>query len=221
MGLLERIFQFFGRGKHKGEVAAQPLSPQTWTLDPYHSRILWRVTHMGLVEVEGTFKEFEGNFTATPPHFQDIKGRVVIKTASIDSHQPIRDGHLRSKDFLDVENFPEIRFEIKKVVPKALNRFQIEGDLTIKGITKSVVLQGRLVNYTKGDALFQMPKAGFEVQGSIRRSDFGVVWEQEKQMKSLEGNAVLSDEVRIEALVEIAPPGIIEAYEKFFQQMQG
>lgn len=222
----KRLLRFLGFGSTNGQEVSvvegtEKEEQQEWVMDPHHSRIIWRVIHMGLTEVEGTFKEFDGKLKGTPPHFHDLTGEVVIKVASVDSYQPIRDGHLKSKDFFDVETYPEIRFQIKRVVPQRLNRFKLEGDLTIKGVTKPVTLEGKLVSYTKGDALFKMKKAGFELRGTLKRSDFGVIWPQEKDLLSQEGAPVLSDEVKVEVHTEIGPPAMLEAYNQLFQQMAG
>ncbi len=185
-----------------------------WIVDPVYSRVSWSITHMGLIEVEGVFREFEGYFTATPPHFKDIQGEFTIWVESIDTQTPPRDARIKSEAFLDVKRYPTIHFKTKKVRWRSLGRLQIIGDLTIKDVTKEVTFTGYFKGFSLKDPLFGLPRAAFEVEGKISRSDFGALWKEEKQLKSAEGVYLLSDEVKFSVKMELTTPKVREIYQQ-------
>src|SRR5674476_564647 len=109
-------------------------------IDPSHSKIQFKVKHLMISNVLGSFKEFEGKASMVENDFSTAVINVSINTASIDTEAADRDSHLKSPDFFDVENYPKIEFEGKGMIQKDEDTFELNGTLTIKGITKPVSL---------------------------------------------------------------------------------
>jgi polyisoprenoid-binding protein YceI len=146
-----------------------------WTIDPKHSVLEFAVRHMMFTTVRGRFKEVEG--TIHCPDESDITQAWVeaaINAASIDTGDPDRDAHLRSAEFLDVEQYPTITFRSKRVESSAEDQVWVVGDVTIRGTTKEVelatVFNGRGVNPWGQEV------AGFTATTRINRKDFGLTW---------------------------------------------
>jgi polyisoprenoid-binding protein YceI len=148
--------------------------------------------------VRGRFTDFSGVLQFDPQRPESAKVEITIQATSIDTDNERRDTHLRSADFFDVQNFPTITFKSAKVTPaKEKNHFNVAGDLTIRGVTKPVVVDVELLGF--GDTDMGV-RGGFNATTTINRSDFGVKWN-----KTLEtGGMLLGDEVMIEFPVEIA-----------------
>jgi polyisoprenoid-binding protein YceI len=160
----------------------------TWKADPAHSRLSFAVTHLGISEITGAFKEFEVMITATEADFSDAVFDLSVNVASIDTDVEKRDDHLRSPDFFEVEKFPKMTFRSKSIQPAGKDRYTLAGDLTIRGQTKPVEMKlwyrGTMVNQ-------KSTTAGFQLTGTLKRSDFGV--------GSKFTPAMISDEVKIKA----------------------
>jgi polyisoprenoid-binding protein YceI len=162
----------------------------TWHVDPSHSSVEFEVKHMMIATVRGRFNEFEGTIEAA----EDINNSRVygkVKTASVDTNDETRDAHLRSADFFDVEKYPEITFESTHIEPLGGPEFRVTGDLTIKGITRSVELdstvEGAEVDPWGND------RVGIRVRGKIDRKEFGLTWQ--KMLES--GGFLVGEDVRI------------------------
>ncbi|SFU49548.1 Polyisoprenoid-binding protein YceI [Pustulibacterium marinum] len=155
-----------------------------WNLDPTHSEIVFKVKHMMISTVTGNFKEFSGKVETTSETFDDAVFELDIESASIDTNNGDRDNHLKSAEFFDAENHPKISF-----VSKNYTDGKLEGDLTIKGVTKTVTLD---LDYN-GTAVdpYGQTKSGFEAVGKINRKDFGLTWSAVTEA----GNVVVSDTV--------------------------
>ena len=153
--------------------AAENLTGQ-YTIDPSHSRIGFVARHAMVTKVRGSFNEFEGGgyFDANDPSKSRLE--LTVKAASIDTRNPDRDAHLRSNDFFDMENYPEIRFVSTSVEPVDATTYRVTGDLTMKGVTRPVTLD---VEYT-GSAVdpFGNTRVGFEGSVTVDRKDWGVNW---------------------------------------------
>lgn len=165
------------------------LTPGTWTLDPAHSEISFLVRHSGFLKVRGLFNSFDASLEV------DENGQPVAKatihTPSIDTRQADRDGHLKSADFFDVEQFPEASFVSTKVSGEG-ESYTVEGDLTIKGITKQVSFPayfGGIVNDP-----FGATRAMISAELEINRSDFNVAW----NLPVTSGGVLISDKVNID-----------------------
>ena len=164
----------------------------TWNVDPTHSSIEFSVKHMMIATVRGRFKDFEGTIEAAED-INDSRVVGVVRTASIDTNEPDRDEHLRGPDFLDVEHYPEARFESTRIVPIGGPNFRLIGDLTIKGVTREVEFEATVEGSQRDP--WGNDRVGVRVRGAINRTDFGVRWQQ-----SLEtGGFLVGEEVKIMA----------------------
>ncbi|PIB32729.1 YceI family protein [Maribacter sp. 4G9] len=144
----------------------------TWTVDKAHSKIGFEITHLLISTVDGNFDDFDITATAGDT-FMDPSFDVSINTASIDTDNERRDGHLKSADFFDVEAHPTMTFKSKSVEKTGDNTFKLTGDLTLHGVTKTVTLDGK-VNGVITDQRSQKLKAGLKLSGTLDRTEFGV-----------------------------------------------
>jgi polyisoprenoid-binding protein YceI len=170
-----------------------PLPTGTWNVDPVHSSVEFHVKHLGIATVKGVFKEFEGTLDVGP---DGTSARGTVKVASIDTREPQRDAHLRSPDFFEVDQYPEISFQSTAIRPVDEDSFEIEGDLTIHGVTRSLTLEAE-VEGTETDPQGN-PRVGLSASAQINRSDY----EMKFNMALGSGNVVVSDKVKI--LLEIS-----------------
>jgi polyisoprenoid-binding protein YceI len=158
-----------------------------YTLDPAHSRIGFVARHAMVTKVRGSFTDVQGSgfFDADDPRRSHLE--VSIRAESIDTGHPDRDAHLRGNDFVDMENHPEIRFASTSVEPAGEDRYQVTGDLTIKGVTKPVTVD---FEYT-GSVVdpFGNQRLGLEGSVTVNRKDWGVNWNA-----ALEAGGVLVSE---------------------------
>jgi polyisoprenoid-binding protein YceI len=167
----------------------------TWTVDPTHSSIEFQVKHMMIATVRGRFNEFEGAIEAAED-IADSRVWGVVKTASIDTNEPNRDGHLRGPDFFDVERYPEIRFASTRIDPLGGPVFRTVGDLTIRDVTREVELEA-VVEGAQRDP-FGQERVGVRCEGSINRTDFGLRWQQ-----ALESGGFLVGEI-VTVIVDVS-----------------
>ena len=170
------------------------LAQGTWTVDPSHSSVEFQVKHMGIATVKGLFSEFEGTLEVGEDGTVTAGGSV--KAASIDTRAAQRDEHLRSADFFDVENHPELRFRSTEVEQLDEDSYRIVGELTIRGVTREVELHAAI------QGLDQDPwgntRVGVEVTGEIDREEFGLTWNQ-----ALESGGVLVGK-KVKILLELS-----------------
>lgn len=169
---------------------------QKLTVDAEHSYVGFNVTHALLTQVKGKFREFNVDVTLDQADITKSTLKVSIPVKSIYTGVTKRDDHLRSADFFDVEKFPEIKFVSKKIT-KTGSTLQVAGDLTIKGVTKQVVLPLKLAGPQRtSDGGVKIGVSGRLV---IKRSDFGMTWNT-----LIEGVNAVGDEVEIEVNAEAA-----------------
>ena len=146
----------------------------TYAIDPSHSRIGFVARHAMVTKVRGSFNEFAGtgSFDADNPAASRVE--LTIQAASIDTRNATRDAHLRSNDFFDMENHPEIRFVSTAVEPVDADNYQVTGDLTIRGVTRPVTVD---LEYT-GTAVdpYGNRRVGFEGRTTVDRKDWGINW---------------------------------------------
>lgn len=181
-------------------LAAQALAtPQTYEIDPVHSRVEFTIRHM-FSKVTGDFGSFHGtiNYDASAPAASTVVAE--IDAASIDTNNDRRDGHLKSPDFFDVAKFPALSFTSTKLTPISDGKFKVEGNLTMHGVTKPVVLDAAFLG--AGPGLDGVTRAGFEGLTKVDRKDYGIVWN-----KALDqGSTLLGDDVAISLEIEAVVP---------------
>ncbi|WLQ07219.1 YceI family protein [Arthrobacter oryzae] len=170
----------------------------TWTLDNSHSEIGFTVRHAGISKVRGKFTDAAATLDLSE-NVADSKVNATIQTASFDSGDVNRDGHVRGEDFFDVEKFPEISFVSNAIVPKG-DAYELQGDLTIKGVTRPVALETELHGVAVDP--FGNTRAGLTAETTISRKDFGLTWNAVLEA----GGVLVSDKVGINLeLAFIAP----------------
>ena len=167
----------------------------TWNIDLTHSGIHFTVRHMVISKVRGSFRKFSGTVSLNEQDVTASSVSVRIDTTSIDTGVQQRDDHLRSPDFFDVEKFPVMSFESTKVEKSSDSGLRVTGMLTIRDITREVVLEAEQLGVGKDP--WGNIKAAFEAKTSIDRKDFGLKWNQ-----ALETGGVLVGE-KIEIALEI------------------
>jgi len=143
----------------------------TWTIDAVHSDVSFLVRHLGISKVRGSFATFEGTIvTAENPLESTVN--AVIKTASVTTQNEGRDAHVRNPDFLDVEKYPELTFSSTSIRAKSAEVFEVDGELSLHGVTKTVTLFLELNGF--GTGFDGNAVAGFSAATEISRGDFGI-----------------------------------------------
>jgi polyisoprenoid-binding protein YceI len=168
-----------------------------WTFDKAHSSINFSVTHMVVSEVDGSFKDFTGEVKSDKPDFSDLSVNFTIQVASVNTEDDKRDGHLKSADFFDAAKYPTITFKSTSVKKISDKKLELEGDLTMHGVTKKVKWDVKY-NGTIKDP-YGNNRAGFKATTTINRKDYGVSWN--KTLDS--GGVAVSDEVNLTVNTEI------------------
>lgn len=169
----------------------------SWKIDPAHSEIYFTARHMMISNVRGRFEKFEGvvDFDENLPENTTVE--VKIDAASINTREPQRDAHLRSPDFLDVENYPYLTFKSKRVEKINDNRARLIGDLTIRDITREVVLDVQYSGMSKSP--WGALSAGFTASAKINRKDWNLTWNVALET----GGWLVSDEIKIDLELEL------------------
>lgn len=177
---------------------AQPASADavpTWRVDPTHSFVGFKVRHLGLSTVTGEFRDYNATVTLDPANPASFRAEAVIQATSVDTENDRRDNHLRSDDFFDAENHPELRFVTKEVRYNGDGEMEIVGDLTMRGTTKEIVLDGEIMGTaTMGDS----ERVGIEAEGRINRFDFGLKFDSVMEA----GGFVVGEDVRLVLEIE-------------------
>jgi polyisoprenoid-binding protein YceI len=164
----------------------------TWTIDMAHSEVTFRIRHF-MSKVSGSFTDFSGTIQADPANWAGGSVTASIGVASVDTRQPRRDADLRSPRFFNADSFPTITFASRSVAQSG-DSLTITGDLTMRGVTRPVVLKGAVLGVMPGER----PRAGFEATTTLNRMDYGVAWN-----RVLEGGGtMLGDDVEIRINVE-------------------
>jgi polyisoprenoid-binding protein YceI len=170
-------------------------SAGTWVIDPAHSHVGFVVRHLVAAKARGRFGEFAGDIqVADRP--EDSSVVVEIDAASIDTGQPDRDTHLRASDFFDVEQFPTIRFRSTAVRPVGDRRFDIAGELTVRGVTKPVTLELELGGVVRDP--FGNDTAIFSAETELDREEFGLTYNQALET----GGVLIGKKAKIELEIE-------------------
>lgn len=167
------------------------MSKVNWKLDPGHSEVTFKVKHMMITNVSGSFTEFDASATTEGDDFTTAQLTFTAKAASVNTNSEQRDNHLRSGEFFDAEKFPEITFKGTSFKNTGGEQYALEGDLSIRGVTKNIKLNVEFGGLNKDP--WGQTKAGFTVSGKINRGDFGLSWNAALET----GGVLVSDEVRI------------------------
>ena len=187
--------------------AIQTLEPQTlapstttgvtsWSVDPTHSHVEFAVRHMMIATVKGRFAEVEGTIVLDEANPANSSVEARIAAASIDTREDKRDAHLRSADFFDAENHPYLAFKSTRVETDGDGNFTAYGDLTIRGTTHPVALEGEYLGSNKSPYGFQV--AGFSAKTKLNRRDYGLAWNAALET----GGVLVGDEVKISLEIE-------------------
>lgn len=192
-------FNSLSRGLLAAALLATPAfalaAPVTYTLDPAHTDVIAQWNHLGFSNPIAHFGQVEGTITYDPDNVSASSVEVVLPLAGLSSHVPAFDEHLKSDDFFDAAKFPRATFRSTSVEAAGEGRLKITGDLTIKGITRPVVLD-TTINKVGTHPMTNQPAAGFDAVATLKRTDFDL------------GMNVphVSDEVRLRITTEAAVP---------------
>lgn len=169
----------------------------TWIIDPTHSEVQFKVKHLVISTVTGSFKTFEGQIITESDDFDGAKISFLADTSSIDTNQEQRDVHLKSAEFFDVEKYPKMTFANGILIKTGEATFNLKGDLTIKDVTKPFELKaeygGNMTDF------YGNHKSGFELTGKVNRKEFGLTWSAVTEA----GGIVVSDEVKLNANIQV------------------
>ena len=183
-------------GSKKATPTAVKPAATKWALDKSHSLVKFSVTHMVVSETEGTFKLFDGSMESSKPDYSDAKIAFTVDVNSINTDNEGRDKHLKGDDFFNAEKFPQMKFESTSFVPQDNNKYKLNGNLTIRDVTKPVtfdVTYGGSINTQKG------AKIGFKGTTTINRFDYNLKWDRATET----GGLVVSKEVEVTVKVEL------------------
>jgi len=167
-----------------------------WVIDSAHSEVEFKVRHLMITNVTGSFKSFSSEVETEGDDLTTAKITFTAKIDSISTGNEQRDGHLKSADFFDLEKYPEIVFEAQGLKGKGGDEYEADGELTMHGVTKKIKLNVESGGIVKDP--YGQTKAGFSIKGKINRKDFGLNWSAVTEA----GGVVVSDEVRVNAEVQ-------------------
>ena len=162
----------------------------TFVVDKAHSQVGFKVRHLGISNVRGNFADYDATVQLDPEDLQTLQVEATIDIASINTENERRDNHLRSDDFFNAEQFPTMTFVSKEVRDVDGDAFELVGDLTIRDVTKEVVLEGEFLGTTMQR---DRRKAGFEAEVTINRFDYNLKWDRLTEA----GGFVVGEEVDI------------------------
>ncbi|WP_428235737.1 YceI family protein [Gracilimonas sp.] len=177
----------------------------TWNIDPTHSEIQFKVKHLVISTVTGNFKSFNGVLESEDDSFENASVSFEADVDSITTNNEDRDAHLKSDDFFNAKEFPKLNFESTSFKKTGEDTYELTGNLTIRDITIEVTLNaehGGTVNDPYGQI-----KAGFEINGSINRKEFGLKWSAVTEA----GSVVVGDEVKLHLNVQVVESEPVEA----------
>jgi polyisoprenoid-binding protein YceI len=175
------------------------MTKTTWTIDPTHSEVGFKIKHLMITNVKGHFKQYEAHVESDhADKFHDASIRFEANIGSIDTGNEQRDGHLKSPDFFDAEKFPKLTFVSTKTESKGSDgMYEVHGNLNMHGVSKPVILEAEFSGIAKD--LYGNIKAGFNISGKLSRKDFGLTWNAPTEA----GGVVVSDEVKIHAEIQL------------------
>ncbi|GAB3720273.1 YceI family protein [Spirosoma lituiforme] len=169
-----------------------------WVIDPMHSEIQFKVKHLVISTVTGTFRNFEGGATTEHDDFDNAEVHFSLDVDSVDTNQEMRDTHLKAADFFDAETYPKINFKSTSFKKIDDDEYAMTGDLTIKGVTKPVTLKAEYGGTAKDG--YGNQKFGFEVTGKINRKEFGLTYNALTET----GGLALGEDIKLSANIQLA-----------------
>ena len=169
-----------------------------WSIDPLHSEVLFKIKHLVISTVTGSFTKFEGNANTMGDEFENAQINFSIDVSSIHTGQEQRDAHLKNSDFFEIEKYPAISFESSSFIKTGDSQYILTGNLTMKGVTKEITLDAEYGGTEKDN--WGNTKAGFEVSGVINRKEFGVSFNALTES----GGLALGENVKISANIQLA-----------------
>ena len=176
---------------------ATAIAVRTFQVDKAHSEVDFQVRHL-LTKVRGRFTDYSGTIEFDHENPSHSKVDFTIQAASINTAEPKRDEHLRSNDFFAADTFPTLTFTSTKIAPRKGDLYDVEGDLTIRGITKRVVLPVTHLGLAKDP--WGNEKLAFEAETTIDRKDFGLTWNAALET----GGFLVGDEVKVSLQIQAA-----------------
>ena len=173
-----------------GAAQVRPAAAE-YEIDASHSQVLFKVKHLGISTVTGRFRDFSGTISYDPQNAAAARARAVIKTASIDTDNDRRDNHLRSADFFEAEKYPEITFTAGRLREARGDAFKLDGTLTMRGVTRPIVLDVEKVGPVKGpDGRDRM---AFNATTTLDRTQYGLTWSRMTEA----GGLVVGNDVQV------------------------
>lgn len=169
----------------------------TYKIDPAHSEINFKIKHLMITNVTGSFTKFDGTMESDKDDFTDAKIHFEADTDSVTTHNEQRDGHLRSGEFFDAAQYPKLTFDSTSFVKEGEDEYQLNGNLTMHGVTKPVSLKAELGGATTDP--WGQSKVGFEITGKLSRKEFGLEWNSALET----GGVMLGDEVKLQIGVQL------------------
>lgn len=170
---------------------------KTWKIDGAHSQVQFKVKHLVVTTVTGSFGKFDAEMEWPGDDLTSAKINFTAEVDSINTGNAQRDGHLKSDDFFNAAKYPQIKFVSKAVKKIDGDNYKLEGDITIRDTTKPISLNVVYGGTVKNP--YNLTVAGFEITGKINRKDFGLKWTASTEA----GQIVVSDEVRLDITVEM------------------
>lgn len=174
------------------------MAKTVWNVDKSHSTVDFSVKHMMFATVKGGFHDYDATIVADPTDLTTAEIDFTVDVASIDTRSSDRDAHLRSGDFFDVDNHPKMTFKATNIEKTDDDEYKVTGDLTLRGTTKpetfSVIFEGT------GQDPWGNEKAGFAVEGKIKRSDYGLTWNAPLEA----GGVLVGDQIKISLQLQAA-----------------
>jgi len=169
-----------------------------WVIDPLHSEVQFKVKHLVISTVTGSFNQFSGNAITAGEEFENAQINFSLAVDSIDTNQEMRDNHLKSADFFDAGNYPDITFQSTAFQKVKGHQYKLIGNLTMKGITRTIEVEAEYGGSEK-DA-YGNTKVGFEVTGKINRKDFGLTYHALTET----GGLALGEDIKLLANLQLA-----------------
>lgn len=177
--------------------AVPAMAQSTWTIDASHSSAQFQVRHLMISNVRGDFSKMSGKVVFDGKNYAGIKAEAVIEVASINTREPKRDEHLRSADFFDAASHPTITFKSKRVEGVSGNKFNLVGDLTMRGVTREVTLNVEATPIVKG--MRGETRIGATATTRLNRQDYGISWNRTLDA----GGVVVGNEVQVTVDLEL------------------